>query len=47
MNQPAEAQPIRDNIQRWQRTWEAMLNEQQDPQAAERIAAQGKRESKD
>ena len=47
MNQPADAKDIRDTIQRWQRTWDAMLNEPQDPQAAERIAAQGKRESKD
>ena len=47
MNQSADAKDIRDNIQRWQRTWDAMLNEPQDPQAAERIAASGKRESKD
>lgn len=42
-----DAQPIRDNIARQQRTWQAMLDEPQDPADAERIAAQGKRESKD
>ena len=47
MNQPADAKDIRDNIQRWQRTWDAMLNEPQDPQAVERIAASGKRKERD
>ena len=47
MNQPAEAQAIRDNIERLQRTWDAAVNEPQDPQAVERIAASGKRNDKD
>ena len=47
MSNPEQAKQIRDNIARWQRTWHEALNEPQDPQAAERIAASGKRESKD
>ena len=42
-----DAQPIRDNIERLQRTWDAMVNEPQDPAAAERIAATGKRKQGD
>ena len=48
MNQPAEAQQlIRDNIERLQRTWDAMVDEKQDPQTIARIAANGKRTDKD
>lgn len=44
---PDATQLIRDNLDRLDAIWTAMVDEPQDPQTAARIAANGKRTDKD